>query len=147
MIPRGLVIAVCAGAAAGAVFGIIFADHKTGEQLVYVDGASLSVVTERTDFKRGEEIRIRLVNSGTIPLVFADASYGVRIVQLDGIELYSPDRTGGVRTLEPRGDVTLVWDQTKHDGDAALHGTYRIVSTAAAGDREIGRSVTVNIFK
>ena len=59
------------------------------EQLVYVDGTSLSVVTEKTDFKLGEPITIKIVNSGTDELEFSDTSYGLVIKQLDSIPVYS----------------------------------------------------------
>ena len=148
MIPKGLAIAVSVGAVAGATFGVIFVDFKNTNQLEFVAGSSFSIVTEKTDFKKGEPIHIRIVNSGTAPLTFSDASYGLRITQLDGIELYSPVSAQVVSVLEPNGEVSFVWDQIKNDGDPALHGTYKIISKAIdENQKEVKKSTTINIFK
>lgn len=147
MIPRGLSVAVGAGMLAGVVFGLLFADFDT-TQLEFVEGPSVSIVTEGTDFKMGDKIQIKLINSGTIPLMFPDESYGLRIVQLDGIELYLPPSGQNTRVLEPGKDVLFVWDQLKNDGDAVLHGTYKIVTNAVSIDgSEVSRSIVINIFK
>ena len=61
MIPKGLVIGVSVGVIAGAIFGLIFVDFKNTNQLVFVEGSSLSIVTEKIDFKKGEEIKIKIV--------------------------------------------------------------------------------------
>ena len=60
------------------------------DQLVYVNGTSLSIVTEKTNFTLGEPISITIVNSGTDELKFPDASYGLIIKQLDSIPIFSP---------------------------------------------------------
>lgn len=163
MVPRGLAVAVCIGVVAGAAAGAALYGKGAavpGAPLSYVDGPSLSVDADRADYGAGEAVRIRVVNTGTVPLVFADGSYGVRVTQLDGIELYSP-RPGaaggggaGPATLDPREEAVVVWDQTKNDGSAALQGTYRISSSAApaagAGGAPpaegLGASVTINIL-
>ena len=148
MIPKGLTIAVSVGVIAGGVFGIIFVDFKNTNQLVFVEGPSVSIVTEKIDFKKGEPIKIRIVNSGTMPLTFSDTSYGLRITQLDGIELYSPMSAQVISVLEPKDEVSFVWDQIKNDGDSALHGTYKIVTKAMAENQnEVKKSITINIFK
>ena len=148
MIPKGLAIAVSVGVIAGAIFGLIFIDFRNVNQLVFVEGSSVSIVTEKIDFKKGEEIKIRIVNSGTIPLTFSDASYGLRITQLDGIELYSPVSAQVISILEPKEEVSFVWDQIKNDGDTALHGTYKIVTKAMdENQNEVKKSITINIFK
>jgi len=148
LIPRGLAIGVSVGIIAGAIFGIIFIDFKNTNQLEFIEGSSLSIVTEKIDFKRGEEITIRIVNSGTVPLTFSDASYGLRITQLDGIELYSPISAQVISVLEPKDEISFVWNQIKNDGDTALHGTYKIVSKAIdENQKEIKKSITINIFK
>ena len=85
MFPRGLILAIALGVIAGPLFGIFLYEFGIEEQLVYVDGTSLSVVTEKTDFKLGEPITIKIVNSGTDELGFPDTSYGLVIKQLDSI--------------------------------------------------------------
>ena len=157
MVPRGLAVAVCIGVVAGAAAGAALYGKGAsvpGAPLAYVDGPSLSVDAERADYRAGEAVRIRVVNTGTVPLVFADGSYGVRVTQLDGIVLYSPrpDAAGagsGPAMLEPREEAVVVWNQTKNDGGAALQGTYRISSSAAADGAAaegLGASVTINIL-
>ena len=191
MIPRGLAVAVCIGVAAGAAAGIAL--HGKGESLPgmplsYVDGASLSVAVERADYRAGEPVRIRVANTGTIPLEFGDGSYGLRVTQLDGIEVYAPRPAGDVTAsasiaalgaaalrnpagpaparsdsvsahavLGPREEAVLVWNQTKNDGGAVLHGTYRVSSAAAPlaappGEpwglpAEVRGSVAINILR
>lgn len=169
MVPRGLAVAVCVGIVAGAAAGAALYGKGAavpGAPLSYVDGPSLSVDAEKADYAPGEAVRIRVVNTGTVPLEFADASYGVRVTQLDGIALFSPQpgdagdagEGGGPAVLSPREEAAVVWNQTKSDGSAALHGTYRISSSAtvqpaAAGgsaggpaDERLGASVTINIL-
>lgn len=163
MIPRGLVAAVCIGVVAGAVAGAVLYGKGAsvpGVPLSYVDGPSLSVDAERAEYRTGEAVRIRVVNTGTVPLEFAgDTYYGVRITQLDGIEVYSPRQgAGGADTaapamLDPRDEAVFVWNQTRSDGDPVLHGTYKITSSAAVdavAEGEAARldaSVAINIFK
>lgn len=163
MIPRGLAVAVCIGVVAGAAAGAALYGKGAavpGTPLSYVDGPSLSVDAERADYRTGDAVRIRVVNTGTVPLEFAgDTYYGVRITQLDGIEVYSPRSDSGNATvgpvvLGPGEEAVLVWHQTKNDGSAALHGTYRVsssaVASAEAGYNEAMRldaSVAINIFK
>ena len=148
MIPKGLAIAVSVGVIAGALFGLIFQNFNNPNQLVFVEGPSVSIVTEKINFKKGEPINIRIVNSGTIPLTFSDTSYGLRITQLDGIELYSPPATQVISILAPHEEATFVWNQIKNDGDSALHGTYKIVTKALdENQNEVKRSITINIFK
>ena len=163
MIPRGLAVAVCIGVVAGAAAGAALYGKGVavpGAPLSYVDGPSLSVDAEKADYRTGEAVRIRVVNTGTVPLEFAAGShYGVRITQLDGIEVYSlrPDADSAAarpHTLGPGEEAVLVWHQIKNDGGAALHGTYKVsssaVTVAEAGGREAVRldaSVAINIFK
>ena len=146
--PRGLIIAICVGVLAGAILGITVIEIKNTNQLVYVEGSSLSIVTEKTDFKEGEDILIRIVNSGTVPLTFSDASYGLRITQLDGIETFSPVSAQVISVLEPKDEITFVWDQIKNDGDEALHGVYKISSSGLDPEQKtVKKSITINIFK
>ena len=51
MFPKGLILAISLGVVAGPIFGIILFDIGVQEQLVYVDGTSLSIVTEKTNFR------------------------------------------------------------------------------------------------
>ena len=57
MYPKGLILAVVIGVVAGPVFGIILFDLGTEEQLVFVEGDSLSIVTEKIDYKIDDKIK------------------------------------------------------------------------------------------
>ena len=147
MFPRGLIIAVVIGIIAGAIIGVLLVTQKNGEQLEFVLGPSISIVTDKIDFEQGEKISIKIINSGTIPLTFSDASYGFRITGLDGRVLYSPISAQVISTLEPTEEISFVWDQIKNDGDQAAAGTYKIISNALDGDKTIKKSITINIYK
>lgn len=147
MFPRGLIIAVVIGIIAGAIVGVFLVTQKNGEQLEFVLGPSISIVTDKIDFEQGEKISIKIINSGTIPLTFSDASYGLKITGLDGRILYSPVSAQVISTLEPTEEISFVWDQIKNDGDQAAAGTYKIISKALDGDKTIKKSITINIYK
>ena len=84
-VPRGLLIAILIGMVAGLVVGVFENFQYNHEQLVFQEGYSISIVTEKIDFELGEQIHIKIVNSGTIPLTFPDASYGLKVTGLDGV--------------------------------------------------------------
>lgn len=145
---KSLIIFVGIGLIAGLVFGIYLLDVKNTSQLVFVDGPSISIVTEKFDFKQNEEIKIRIVNSGTLPLTFPDTSYGLRITGLSGILMYTPYASEVVSHLEPGDEIEFSWNQMKNDGDQTLEGLYKI--SAKGGDtqgNQVERSTTVTIWK
>ena len=149
MVPKGAMIGLGLGVVGAIVIGLFFANMANqAPTLVYVEGPSLSIMTEKTNFERGEPINIRIINSGTEPLAFSDSSYGVKIVGLDGRVLYSPPSLQVISVLEPKEEKMFVWDQTKSDGDKIIDGRYKIVSRAVAGGENIlTKSLTINIFK
>jgi len=136
------------GVVAGPIFGILLYEYGVEEQLVYVDGTSLSIVTEKTNFKLGESISIKIINSGTDELKFPDTSYGLVIKQLDSIPIYSPMSAQIVSKLNSNDEVTFVWDQIKNNGDHILEGTYKITSKAITLDGSIIEKITIiHVFK
>ena len=148
MLPRGLIIAILIGVLAGGIFGAFFINLQDFNRLEYVDGPSLSIITLKTDYEIGEDIEIRIINSGTEELTFSDASYGLKITGLDGRELYSPISAQVISKLEPRQEMTFVWDQIKNDGDPLQRGTYKITSRANdAQEKTVKKSITINIYK
>ena len=148
MLAKSLVIFICVGIVAGFAFGVYLIDFKTTTQLVFVEGTSLSIVTEKFDFKQDESIQIRIVNSGTDQLTFSDSSYGLKITGLSGILMYSPISTQVISTLEPGNEIIFYWDQIKNDGDTALEGVYKISSKGMDSDgNNIEKSTTVTIWK
>ena len=108
------------GIIAGPIFGIILYEYGVEEQLVYVDGTSLSIVTEKINFKLGESISIKIINSGTDKLKFPDASYGLVIKQLDSIPIFSPVSAQVISKLDSHDEVSFVWDQMKNNGDQQI---------------------------
>ena len=126
LLANSLVIFIGIGLISWLWFCVYLLDVKNTSQLVFVEGPSISIVTEKFDFKKGEEIKIRIVNSGTIPLIFSDASYGLRINGLSGILMYSPVAAQVISQLEPGDEIVFSWDQIKNDSDQALEGLYKI---------------------
>ncbi len=149
MIPKGALIGLGSGIIAAVIFGIFLSSMvNQAPALVYVDGPSLSIITEKTNFKLGEDIAIKIVNSGTVPLTFSDSSYGVRIIGLDGRILYSPQSAQVISILQPKEEKMFVWDQTKSDNDKVIDGRYKIVSnTIPNNGKMLETFITINIFK
>ncbi len=148
MLPRGLIIAILIGVVAGGIFGSFFVNLQDFNHLEFVDGPSLSIITLKTDYEIGEDIEIRIINSGTQVLTFSDASYGLKITGLDGRVLYSPISAQVISKLEPKQEITFVWDQIKSDGDPLQGGTYKITSSAIdALEKTVKKSITINIYK
>ena len=148
MVPRGLIIAIIVGVLAGGLFGLFFVKVENNNQLEFVEGSSISIVTEKIDFELGEEITIKIINSGTNQLTFSDASFGLEIKGLDGRLLYSPTSAQVISFLEPKEEKTFVWSQIKNDGDQALEGTYKITTNSIDDKgKSIKKSVTINIHK
>ncbi len=148
MFPKGLILAISLGVVAGPVFGIILFDIGNEEQLVFVDGDSLSIVTEKKDFKIGETILIKVINSGTVDLTFPDASYGLKIKQLDGILIFQPISAQVESTLEPHDEIEYVWNQNKNNGEQVLEGLYKVTSSGVSENGNIvEKSITINLLK
>ena len=141
-------MATSVGIVAGAILGVIFVDSKNPNELNFQQGPSLSILTEKTDFKKGETITIRIINSGSVPLTFSDASFGLKISGLDGTLLYSPVSAQVISVLEPKEEKIFEWDQIKNDGDPMLEGTYKISSRGMDNlEKTIKKSITINIYK
>ena len=149
MIPKGAIICIILGVIGSGLVGVFFSEIVNhSPTLVYVLGPSLSVITEKINFHLGEPIPIKIVNSGTVPLTFSDASYGLKIKQLDGIVLYSPISAQVVSVLKPEEEKVFVWNQTKLDGSKIIEGRYNIVSnTDSSSGNILKKSITINIFK
>jgi len=148
LLAKSLVIFISVGIITGFVFGIYLIDFKSTTQLVFVEGSSISIVTEKFDFKQDELIQIIIVNSGTTELTFSDLSYGLKITGLSGILIYSPISAQVISTLDPGDEIILSWDQHKNDGDVALDGVYKIsVKGMDVDGNNVEKSTTVTIWK
>ena len=147
-VPRGLLIAILIGMMAGLVVGFFENFQYNHEQLVFQEGSSISIVTEKTDFELGEQIHIKIVNSGTIPLTFPDASYGLKVTGLDGTPYYIPMAAQVISTLEPKEEKTFVWEQKKMDGSDSLEGIYKIVVEGFDYENnKVKKSIVINVLK
>jgi len=148
LLAKSLIIFTGVGLLAGLLFGIYLIDVKNTSQLVFVDGNSISIVTEKSDFKLGEVIKIRIINSGTTLLTFSDTSYGLRVSGLSGILMYTPVSSQIISTLEPGREIIFLWDQIKNDDDPALEGLYKISANAMDSfGNKVEKSTTVTIWK
>ena len=148
MLSKSLVIFIGVGLVSALALGIYLIDVKSTSQLIFVEGNSVSIVTEKFDFKQGEEITLRVVNSGTTPLVFSDASYGLKITGLSGTLMYSPISTQVISELVPGDEIVFSWDQIKNDGNPVLEGLYKIsVNGVDKEGNTVERSTTLTIWK
>ena len=148
MLSKSLIIFIGVGLVSALAFGIFLLDLKNTDQLIFVEGNSVSIVTEKIDFKKGEEMKLQIINSGTTPLIFSDASYGLKITGLSGILMYSPIAAQEISELEPGDEIIFSWDQIKNDGSHVLEGLYKISVNGV--DKEgniVERSTTVTIWK
>ena len=147
-VPRGLLIAILIGMVAGLVVGFFENFQYNHEQLVFQEGSSISIVTEKIDFELGEQIHIKIVNSGTIPLTFPDASYGLKVTGLDGTPYYIPMAAQVISTLEPKEEKTFVWNQKRMDGSDSLEGIYKIVVEGFDHENnKVKKSIVINVLK
>jgi hypothetical protein len=147
-VPRGLIIAILVGVLAGLTLGFFVNYQSNHEQLVFQEGYSISIVTEKIDFELREQVYIKIVNSGTMPVTFSDTSYGLKITGLDGILYYAPMAAQVISTLEPMEEKTFVWDQKKMDGSDSLEGRYKIIVEGFDHEsNKIKKSIAINLLK
>lgn len=148
MIPKGLVIAVSVGVVSAAIFGLTVG--KITGNIAGQSGqeASVSVILDSKDFKKGQSIPFNIINSGTEDLIFSDTSYGVKITTLAGIKIYSPLGIPLITHLAPNEKVSFEWDQRKNDGEFALEGRYKIQAEGFDKHNNLIRdSAAINILK
>jgi len=148
LLAKSLIIFIGVGIITGFVFGIYLIDFKTTTQLVFVEGSSISIVTEKFDFKQNELVQIKIVNSGTTELTFSDSSYGLKITGLSGILMYSPISNSVISTLNPGDEIIFSWNQIKNDDHVVLDGVYKISAKGMDVDgNDVEKSTTVTIWK
>ena len=147
MFPKGLVIAVCTGVVSAVILGIYLEQINSKKQgLEFVEGPSLSVITDKQNYLGGERVQIKIINSGTQPLMFSDNNTKLQIRALDGTVIFSSN----VRdlTLDPKQESVFVWNQTKNDGTAVIGGRYVVESsTFTENEQKITDSITINVLK
>ena len=147
-LPKGLIIALCVGMVSGLTLGLVTYSQTNHEQLVFEDGSSISIVTEKIDFKLGEQISIKIVNSGTVSLTFSDASYGLKVTGMDGVLYYVPVAAQVVTKLEPKEEARFVWNQKRLDNSDSLQGRYKIVVEGFDPENnKVKKSIAINVLK
>ena len=147
-LPRGLMIALCVGMMSGLILGLVAYSQNSHEQLVFEDGSSISILTEKIDFKLGEQVSIKIVNSGTVPLTFSDTSYGLKVTGMDGVLYYVPVAAQVVTKLEPKEEATFVWNQKRLDNSDSLQGRYKIVVEGFDPENnKVKKSIAINVLK
>jgi len=148
LLAKSLVVFIGIGLLSGLAFGIYLIDVKNTNQLIFVEGSSISIITEKFDFKKNDTIKIQIVNSGTIPLTFSDTSYNLKITGLSGILMYSPVATQMISTLEPHDQIEFLWNQIKDNGEPVVEGLYKIsVSGQDEQKNKVEKSITITIWK
>jgi len=148
LIPKGLLIAVLLGLISGPIAGAILFLQDDNQQLIFVEGPSVSIVTEKIDFELKEEIVIKIINSGTVSLTFSDAGYGLKITGLDGVLYYTPMAAQVISELEPKDEITFVWDQQKLDESYSLEGRYKITTEGFDPENnKVKKSIVINVLK
>jgi hypothetical protein len=148
LLAKSLVVFIGIGLLSGLAFGIYLIDVKNTNQLIFVEGSSISIITEKFDFKKNDAIKIQIVNSGTTPLTFSDTSYNLKITGLSGMLMYSPIATQMTSTLEPRDQIEFLWNQIKDNGEPVVEGLYKIsVSGQDEQKNKVEKSITITIWK
>lgn len=134
----------------GLLFGTYLVGLKDTNRVTYVDGYSLSVVTDKLVYEPNEAIEIRIINSGTLPLDFRNAAYGFYVTDLlnisiltpgagchkaeclediltpVGIVMLAPESEILDATLGPGEEVVLSWSQIQNDETPVAAGVYKI---------------------
>jgi hypothetical protein len=145
MIPKGLLIAVVMGVAAGAVTGV-YLQNLDSQSAVLPNGSSISISTERQDYKLGQSIQITIINSGTNELIFSNDVPSLRVRALDGTVFFSTSFDG--LKLAPNQKHVFEWNQQKNDNSKIIEGRYVIDSFAHdSANQKLDDSTTINIFQ
>ena len=149
MIPKGAAIFFIVGLVAAGSLGLYLSQVANQiPTLVYENGPSLTIIPEKINYHLGQQVKVKIINSGTVPLTFEDSSYGLKIAQLDGTVIYAPTSAQVISKLDPKQEKDFVWDQIKTDGSKTYQGRYKIISSASSDSGDVlKKSVTINILK
>ncbi|MBM3903960.1 MAG: hypothetical protein FJ357_02305 [Thaumarchaeota archaeon] len=145
MIPKGLLIAILIGLSAGLALGLYLEKTYNGQAIKFVDGPSITIATEKSDYALGEPIKIEIINTGTVDVFFANSDPSLRVRALDGTEFYSISSDGAI--LAPKEKFAITWSQQKNDDSKVLEGRYVIESTAHNSNAKVHDSVTIDILR
>ena len=151
MIPTSLRIALLVGMGSGIITALVLADIRDNQEILFVAYPSLTILTEKSDYKKGEPVTIRIINSGNETLSFSDSSYGLRITGLAGMLMFDPspstEISDGVE-LTPRDEHVMIWNQQKDNEQTVHDGIYKIsIHGFDASGNKIEQTKTINIFE
>lgn len=145
MIPKGLLIAVVTGVAAGAIAGV-YLQNLNPQNIVSVDGSSISIHVEKQNYELGQPVAIQITNSGTTELRFSDELPSIRVRALDGTVFFSFS-FDGVKLL-PGQKYSFEWNQQKNDNSKIIEGRYVVESFAYdQNNQKISDSTTLNVLR
>ena len=147
MFPKGLVIAVCTGIISAVILGVYLEQiHSKKQGLEFIEGPSLSIMTDKQNYLAQENVQIRIINSGTQILMFSDKVPKLQIRALDGTTIFSSNIQNS--RLEPKQESLFVWNQTKNDGTQVIGGRYVVESSIfTENEQKITDSITINVLK
>lgn len=150
MLARSLVVFIAVGVVSGLLFGAYLANLKDTNHVTYVEGYSLSVITDKSIYEPNEAIEIRIINSGTLPLDFPNVVYGFYVTDLlniriltpglgchdaecpediltpAGLAILAPESEALDSTLDPGEEAVLSWNQIQNDKMPVIAGVYKI---------------------
>lgn len=145
MIPKGLLIAIIVGVSSALVLGVYLQKNYNSNDLKFVEGTSISILTDKSDYAINDTVVIDVINTGTMTVSFSNLEPSLRVRALDGTEFYSVFSEG--MQLAPKEKITISWNQLKNDNTHILEGRYVIESFAYDKDQKIYDSTTINVFK
>lgn len=145
MIPKGLLIAIIVGVSSALLLGVYLQKTYNGNDLKFIDGASISILTDKSDYTINDTIVVEIINTGTVDVSFSNMEPSLRVRALDGTEFYSTFSDGA--HLTPKEKLTISWNQLKNDNTHILEGRYVVESFAYGKDQKIHDSTTINVFK
>lgn len=100
----------------------------------FVSKYSVTVLTDKQEYKSGETIRYSIINTGNKQAGFNDQYYGFRVEDLHGDVVTRPPNALGSSALWSGDYVNGTWDQSDFVGTLIPAGTY--VITANVGKSE-----------
>lgn len=145
MIPKGLLIAIIVGVSSALILGVYLQKTYNSNDLKFIEGTSISILTDKSDYTINDTIVVEIINTGTVDVSFSNMAPSLLVRALDGTEFYSAFSEG--TNLAPKEKIIISWNQLKNDNTHILEGRYVIESFAYDKDQKIHDSTTINVFK
>lgn len=145
MIPKGLFVAVIVGVSAAIALGVYLEKTYDTHIIKFVNGPSISVTTDKQDYRLNDQIKVQIINTGTGNVIFSGSQPSLKVRALDGTEFYTMS-SDGIK-LAPKEKLEITWNQQKNDHTHVLEGRYVLESFAISQDTKVHGSTTVNILR